>query len=182
VIAGEVGSRYARALFNLASSKAELESGRLELEAFVEALKNNPRLRTFLSAPQIKREEKRKVLQAILAGKTDQKFLNFLYFVLEKGRMNFLEEISREYHHRVKESLGVLEASLITAVPAGQELKERLKAKLEKNYQRKIEMKEKVDPQIVGGVILVLANQVMDWSIRDRLLSLKESLLEVRVA
>ena len=96
--------------------------------------------------------------------------------------MNFLEEISREYHHRVKESLGVLEASLITAVPAEQELKERLKAKLEKNYQRKIEMKEKVDPQIMGGVILVLANQVLDGSVRDRLASLKENLLAVRVA
>jgi len=182
MIAGEVGSRYARALFNLASSKAELESGQLELEALVEALKNNPRLRTFLSAPQIKREEKRRALQAILAGKVDQKFLNLLYFVLEKGRMNFLAVISREYHHRVKESLGIIETNLITAVPAEPVLKERLREKLEKAYRKKIEMKEKVDPQLVGGVILVLGNQVMDWSIRDRLLSLKESLLEVRVA
>ena len=182
MIAVEVASRYARALFDLASSQAELENHQFEIEAFVEALKKNPRLRTFLSAPQIKKEEKRKVLQATLAGKTDEKFLNFLYFVLEKGRMNFLEGIAREYHRRVKENLGVLEASLITAVPAGQQLKEKLKAKLERNYQRKIEMKEKVDPLILGGVILVLANQVLDWSVRDRLASLKENLLAVRVA
>lgn len=181
MIAGEVASRYARALFNLASSKAELESRQSDLEVFVEALKKNPRLRTFLSAPQIKREEKREVLRTILAGKTDEKFLDFLYFVLEKGRMNFLEEISREYHHRVKESLGILETSLITAVPAEPKLKERLREKLERAYEKKIEMKEKIDPQLVGGVVLVLGNQVMDWSVRDRLLSLKESLLEVRV-
>jgi F-type H+-transporting ATPase subunit delta len=182
MIAGEIASRYARALFNLASSKTELESRQLDLEVFVEALKKNPRLRTFLSASQINREEKRKVLQAILAGKTDEKFLDFLYFILEKGRMNFLEEISREYHHRVKENLGILETNLITAVPAEPKLKERLREKLERAYKKKIEMKEKIDPQLVGGVILVLGNQVMDWSVRDRLLSLKESLLEVRIA
>jgi F-type H+-transporting ATPase subunit delta len=182
MIAGEVAGRYARALFNLASSGSELERRQLDLEVFAEALKKNPRLRTFLSAPQIKREEKREVLQAILAGKTDEKFLDFLYFVLERGRMNFLEEISREYRRRVKENLGILETNLITAVPAEPKLKELLEEKLESAYNKKIEMKEKVDPQLVGGVILVLGNQVMDWSVRDRLASLKESLLEVRVA
>jgi F-type H+-transporting ATPase subunit delta len=181
MIAGQVASRYSRALFKLAASKEELEKRQQDLEGVVSILQSLPKLGQFLSAPQISRVDKEKVLEKSLGSKLDPQLLHFMLFLLEKGRLKHLPEISRAYHRMVKESLGILEASLITAVPAEAKIKENLQKKLEIAYQKKIEMKEKTDPQIMGGVILVVANQVMDWSIRDRLSSLKDNLLSVSV-
>jgi F-type H+-transporting ATPase subunit delta len=181
VIAGQVAARYSKALFKLAANPADLERREKDLEGVVEILRRHPKLGFLLSAPQIRAEQKKKVLENALAGRIDQKSLEFLYFLLEKGRMNHLEEISRQYRRLVKESLGVLEASLITAVPVDSVSRERLKSKLEASFRKKIEIKERIDSQILGGVILVLANQVLDWSVKDRLNSLKESLLSVQV-
>jgi len=181
VIAGEVASRYSRALFKLAATPLELEKRHQDLEGVVTLLQKIPKLGLFLSAPQISSDQKRKVLENSLGSQIDQKLLHFLLFLLEKGRMKYLPEIAKEYHRLVKESLGILEANLITAVPVEKSYRETLQKRLESSFKKKVEMKEKIDPQIMGGVILVLANQVIDWSIRNKLARLKEKLLAVRV-
>ena len=181
MIAGQVASRYSRALFKMAASKEELEIRQQDLEGVVSVLQSLPKLGQFLSAPQISRVDKEKVLEKSLGGKLDPQLLHFMLFLLEKGRLKHLPEISRAYQRMVKESLGILEASLITAVPADTKIKESLQRKREKAYKKSSEMREEIDPQIMGGVILVVANQVMDWSIRDRLSSLKENLWSASV-
>lgn len=181
MIAGEVASRYSRALFRLAATPLELEKRHQDLEGVVTLLQKIPKLGLFLSAPQISSDQKRKVLENSLGSQIDQKLLHFLLFLLEKGRIKHLPEIAKGYHRLVKESLGILEANLITAVPLEREDREALHQKLEKTYQKKVEIKERIDPQIMGGIILVLANQVIDWSIRNKLARLKEKLLAIRV-
>ena len=181
MISGEVASRYSRALFKLAATPVELERRLQDLESVLAALHESPKLGFFLSAPQIRMEQKEKVLETSLKGQIDEKLLHFLYFLLEKGRMRHLPEIAKEYHLLVKENLGILEANLITAVPAGKSHTEQLKKRLEKIFGKKVEMKEKLDPQILGGAILILANQVIDWSVRNKLARLKERLLATRL-
>src|SRR3990172_5362951 len=95
---GQIAARYSRALFRLAATREELEKRENDLGIVVEALEKLPKLRYFLSAPQITREEKNQALEKSLMGKVDQKFLHFLKFLLEKRRINHLPEIAQEYH------------------------------------------------------------------------------------
>src|SRR3989337_1490850 len=176
---GQIAARYSRALFRLAATREELEKRENDLGIVVEALEKLPKLRYFLSAPQITREEKNQALEKSLRGKVDQKFLYFLKFLLEKRRINHLPEIAQEYHRLVTQHLGILEANLITAVPVEESYKQRLQKKLESSFQKKINLKEKIDPHILGGVMLVLANQVIDWSVRNKIARLKEKLLAI---
>lgn len=181
MIAGAVASRYSKALFRLAASPQELERRHQDLESVVALLQRVPKLAFFLSAPQIRIGQKREVLENSLAGQIDERLMHFLFFLLEKGRMKHLPEIAKGYHRLVKENLGILEANLITAVAAERSYTEKLKKRLEDTFKKKVEIKEKIDPQILGGVILILANQVMDWSVRNKLARLKERLLATRL-
>src|SRR4030067_153728 len=130
MIAGEVASRYARALFKLAATPQELEKRHQDLDGVIGLLRQIPRLGLFLSAPQITRSEKEKLLEKSLGERVGPQLLHFVLFLLEKGRLKFLPEIAESYHRLVKENLGILEARLITAVPAEPGLKDRLKTKL----------------------------------------------------
>lgn len=177
MIRNAIASQYSKALFNIEVSKGNLEK-RLEImENFLQFLKSNPTLNKFLKSPQISVEEKKAILKNLIQNKTDITFLNFLLYLIDKRRFTYLPEITKEFHNKVNESLGIWEAELVTAIPIEESVKEKLRNKLETHYHKKIQFKEKIDKKIIGGALLVVGNQMIDWRIKTRLKKLKESLL-----
>jgi len=120
-------------------------------------------------------------LQDLLLGKIDSQILNFLLLLIDKRRLDGLWDISKKYRQLVQKELGILNAHLITAVPIDVKLKEKVKSKLEQLYRKKIEIQESVNPQIIGGMILMVDNQMIDHSIKNRLYRLKQNLLEANI-
>ena len=181
MIGGEVAVRYSKALFHLSASPAEQERRLSDLENLVTVIKKLPKLKFFLSAPQISLAQKKDALGQSLGEHIDRALLNFLFFLLDKGRIQFLEGITGQYRKMVKENVGVIEADLITSVPVGKEFQEKLVKRLENSFHKKIELKQKQDPAILGGAILILANRVIDWSIKNKIHRLKDRLLETKL-
>ena len=144
-------------------------------------LKKGTPLHNFLTAPQIRDEEKETVVKNIWSGKIENFLLNFLLFLLKKRRVQFFEQIALDFEKLYKEKLGIMEATLISVKKVEEKLQEKLISKLQKETGKKIQLLNKLDPVIIGGSILILANQVVDYSIRNRLNSLKEWLLAVKV-
>jgi F-type H+-transporting ATPase subunit delta len=176
-----VSKRYAKVLFDLDRNKDFLA---LRLEHFgqiIKILNENPNLRRFLQAPHIVQEEKRKILQEIFKEKFDPQFWNFLGFLIRKGRFDNLSHISTEYKLLVDEYLGLWEADITTAVPIDAECEAKLKAKMEKDFHKKIKLNKTVDPKLIGGAILVISNEMFDWSVIGRLRKLKENLIETQI-
>lgn len=181
MILSEVGTRYATALFNLADKQKKLEQINSQLQDLSKFLKKGTPLHNFLTAPQIRDEEKEKVVKKIWSGKIEEFLLNFLLFLMKKRRIQFLEQIALDFEKLYKEKLGILEATLISVKPIEEKQQEKLIQKLKKQTSKKIQLINKLDPGVIGGGILILANQVMDSSIRHKLNSLKERLLAVKV-
>lgn len=177
----EVGSRYATALFNLADKEKRLEKIQEETQILTGFLKKGSPLYNFLTAPQIRDEEKETVVKNIWSGKIEKSLLNFLLFLLKKRRVQFFEQIALDFEKLYKEKLGIMEATLISVKKVEEKLQEKLINKLQKETGKKIQLLNKLDPAIIGGSILILANQVVDYSIRNRLNGLKERLLAVKV-
>lgn len=177
MIIDEIAATYSRALFYLTASDDVLEKRLSDLEEVLELLKQFPDLRHILVAPQIETKQKGELLKKILGGSIDPVVMNFLFCVLDKGRFNCLPQIVRQYHRMVKSKLGILEIRFITAMEINSGFTDVLKAKLEKMYNTKIQIKEEIDPRIIGGAILVINNQMMDFSLKTRLNRLKNSLL-----
>ena len=177
----EVGSRYATALFNLADEENKLDKIQKETRILTGFLKKGTPLHNFLTAPQVRDEEKDKVVKNIWSGKIEKVLLNFLLFLLKKRRVQFFEQIASDFEKLYKEKLGIMEATLISVKKVEEKLQEKLINKLQKETGKKIQLLNKLDPALIGGSILILANQVVDYSIRNRLNGLKERLLAVKV-
>ncbi len=173
-----VALRYAKAQFNSDLAQGILEKGLDNFDSFLDFLKENPKVTKFLEAPQINLEDKKKALESIFKNKFEDSFFHFLFYLIEKGRLNYIAQIVQEYRLMVNQQLGIWEAKIITAVPLTPGIETTLKEKLENFYEKKIKLNKEIDPSIIGGAILVVANEMIDWSVKERLKKMKENLLE----
>ena len=96
--------------------------------------------------------------------------------MIHKGRLSNFGLIANEYKLMVNEYLGIWEADIVTAIPMDDESEAKLKQKVEEDFNKKMILNKKIDPKIIGGVILVIANEMLDWSVTGRLRKLKEKL------
>ncbi|OGC79728.1 MAG: ATP synthase F1 subunit delta [candidate division Zixibacteria bacterium RBG_16_43_9] len=178
-----VSKRYALALFNAAESAGEglTEQVQKELSFISDLWEKNAELRAFFEAPQIPGEDKEKMLQLTFRGKISELLLQFLLFLLSKGRLVHILEINTRYDQLLKEKEGLVEAQVITASPLDEGLSVSLKEKMEKKTGKKVSLTYKVEPEIIGGIRVIVGNQIIDHSIRTELDKLRESLLSLKV-
>lgn len=176
----EIAHRYSKALMNLCASNEQMEKWAKDLKTLHTALKHTPKWKYFFSIPQIPIQEKEQVISKALGENYDKKLQDFLFFLLKKGRFTYLSDIVKDFERRTAAHVGVKQAYVITAVPLEAKAKETLQNKLENFYNYKIQLIEKKDPSILGGVILVIGNKIIDHSIRNRLDNLEEYLESIR--
>ena len=177
----EIAKRYAVGLFYAALKHQVLDRVLEEQNSLASLLKEQPEFRSFLEVPQIQRKEKEELIKGIFLDKLHPVFYHFLLLLLNKHRLNYLIPITEEYEKLVKEHKGVIQAKITTAIPLEKSMVEKLKDKLEKKSGKKIEILLKVEPAIIGGITLILGNQIIDNSISHHLNQLKEEMLELRV-
>jgi F-type H+-transporting ATPase subunit delta len=171
-------STYAEALFEAAREREELEEVLSDLGEFVEALHDSEELRLFFYGGQVPERQKRRALDGLTEGmKTST--TNFLKVLVDNGREEILEEVLARYEDLVKEHLGKIEVEVTTAVELSEEQCDRLKERLRDVLEgREIILEANVDPDLVGGAVFRYGGRMMDGSIRGRLESLREGMLE----
>jgi F-type H+-transporting ATPase subunit delta len=170
---------YARTLLDYADEKGDLEDVRQEVE-FLIGMEAEPRLGLFLESPRIERKEKLRVLEKALKGKTTDTLYRFILLTVRNGRSAGLRDILEMFTVLYDEKIGLVKADVTTAVKLSDELRSRLKQTLEKRLDKTIELRPKVDEDILGGMIVRFKGMVADSSLKtaldemeDRMLSLK---------
>ena len=171
-------STYAEALFGAARGRDELEEVLSDLGEFVEVLHDSEELRLFFYGGQVPERQKRRALDGLTEGmKTST--TNFLKVLVDNGREEILEEVLARYEELVKEHLGRIEVEVTTAVELSEEQRDRLKKRLADVLEgREIILETNVDPDLIGGAVFRYGGRMMDGSIRGRLESLREGMLE----
>lgn len=158
---------YARALYEAARDRDRVETVRTELADFVESVREVPELRAILRDPQLDPRAKVQVLEQIL-GSSDQLVRNFLVLLTESGRGAELEEVERELERILAAEAGQLTLELTTAVDLSDKEFKDLVSQIEKKSGRSVEATRKVDPDLIGGVVLQVGSLRLDSSIRGR--------------
>lgn len=176
-----IASHYSKALFKLAKSDGQLENTAAALKEIARLFKEVPEFRSFLVEPFVKTEAKKELLKKLFQQNSDPELLEFLYFLLERKRVDLLPDIASSYAKLVNAKLGALEIGITTTVAIDKEMKEKIKQALENRFKKKVLIKDSVDPQILGGMVLKIGNQVMDGSIKAELSKLKDHLLATTV-
>lgn len=174
-----VAFRYAKVLFAIDRMKVNLEQRIVDFESILKILKDNPKLISFLHAPQVSLADKKRVLDTSLKGIFDPAFMNFLSYLIERKRLVYLDDIADAFKSIAYEELGIEEVDLVTAIPFDGEadIEAKLKQKLEERLGRKIRLNRIIDPKIIGGAILIISNKMLDGSVNGRLKELQEYLM-----
>jgi F-type H+-transporting ATPase subunit delta len=166
---------YANALFEAAVEKGRLEPVRQQLQQVVEADEQVPELRELLRNPRLDPRARAAAIEDVL-GDADELLRNFLLLLADKGRTGQLEEIAREFERLVARHEGVIHAELTTAVPLSDEEASKLLGQIEQSSGRKVEVTRRVDPDLIGGIVLQVGSHRLDASVRGRLDRLRREL------
>ena len=165
---------YADALFGVAKEKGKLDAIRDQLGQFADALADNREMQLFFFSPYFSSAEKESGLAKAVDG-AEPELLNFLQLLLEKHRMPVLFRIRKQFDSlwaKENKRLGVIVTSAVELDP---EIAERIGSELEEQTGEVVELESRVDPDILGGLVVQVGNMVLDTSIRNRLEKLRKS-------
>jgi F-type H+-transporting ATPase subunit delta len=171
-----VARRYASALFNVSVREGVLDTSERDLNAVMGVWGVNSQIDETMAHPRIPTPVKQKILRQVLEREVSPLILNYLLFLLDKHRMDLLEEIVREFQRLADEQRKVVRAHVTTAVPLSASEAEQLRQKVGQMTGLNAVLVPTVDPRIVGGVILRVGDQLWDGSVRGYLSELRQRL------
>lgn len=166
---------YAEALFK-AVPDAELTAWQQALEA-VAAVARDPQVQALADNPKVTSNQVFDVIVAAAKVTLATSLTNFLRTVLENGRLAALPLMVEQFQALVKARQGVSEAQIFSAFPIDAAQLAEIIGPLEKRFGRKLEAKVELDAELIGGVRVVVGDEVLDTSVKARLERMKSTLL-----
>jgi F-type H+-transporting ATPase subunit delta len=171
----ELGQVYARSLFQVAEEHDVLDDIHEQLGLWADALGQNKDLQTFFFSPRFSTAEKKDAIRKIIDG-GDERFLNFLELLAERHRLPVTFRIRREFDDLWREEHKLLSVEVTSAVDLDESLVDSIGARIEERTGRRIELTSRVDPDIIGGLVLRVGNKILDASVHGRLERLRRQL------
>jgi F-type H+-transporting ATPase subunit delta len=174
----EIAQVYARSLFEVAQEHGTLDRVRTELGEFADALEGNRDLAVFFFSPYFSTEEKKGALDRAIGG-ADDTTRNFLELLVEKHRMPAVFRVRRTLDALWEEENKLLPVEITSAVALDPAVVTRLQEEIGRQTGRRVELTETIDPDVLGGLVLRVGNQILDASIRTRLDGLRKQVARV---
>ncbi|MGN0642409.1 MAG: F0F1 ATP synthase subunit delta [Huintestinicola sp.] len=166
---GSVEKVYSEALLEIAEENGSLSELDEELNALVTVFEANPELTDVLSTPTVSDAEKLELIENVFKGRVSETAFNFLCVLTEKGRCRYLGSIAKAFRKSFYDISGIVEVTVTSTRPLTDSAREKLKAKLEKKYGKKVIMTEKVDMSIMGGLVVTCGDSMLDGSVKTKL-------------
>jgi F-type H+-transporting ATPase subunit delta len=176
----QVARVYAQALFDAAHDDGVIEPVRRELGDFVAALAASASLRDVLADPRVETAAKRRVLAEITRG-GQQLLANTLLLMLERGRFAAVPELHQAYDALATVEEGVVEVEVVSAAALSPETEKKIAARVQEATGRRVELARRVDPSILGGLVLRIGDIIVDGSVKARIRQLRRRLATAEV-
>ena len=171
-----VATRYAQALIAASKRAGVLDGVADSFAGFARIYRENPELESFLEGPQVADREKAALLNDIFGDKVEPVLLHFFLLLMDKGRIEFLADIQTAFQELVEIEQGYVRARVVTAVPLPEDLERDLTDKLAAMTGKKITLRKRVDPTVIGGVCVSMGDRVIDGTIRTNLTKMRAQL------
>lgn len=172
-----IARRYSAALYALTLEQANAATVTADLDNFAAALNDNPDLADFYASPVIERGLKMKILERTLAGRVDELTLNFLLLLVRKRREGLLAIVARQMHELLDEAAGREKAEVASPIALTPSQLAELARRLSRVYGRSIVPAEKVEPALLGGLVVQVGDRYVDASVAGKLEELRRHLL-----
>ena len=173
------GTRYARALFDVARKEADVQQAGQDLTGFVEFVSANDALQKIFANPAIPAPKKKAVVEALIAraGSMSPVVRKLLLLLAERDRLALLPDVAAAYQTRLMEHAKVVRAEIVTAIGLSADRIAALQQGLAQATGRQVQLESRVDPSIIGGAIARVGSTVYDGSVTRQLQKMKEALV-----
>jgi len=169
-IQASLAGRYASALFDLARDERQIEAVGRSLDLLAQALADSRELSELAASPLIDRDEAAKAFAAVAEKLAlDPITRNFLGVLARNGRKNQLRNVIRAYRRLAADHRGETTAEVVSAHPLKDDQLDALKAQLRSRAGRDVAIETRVDPEILGGIVVKLGSRMIDASVRTKL-------------
>ena len=173
-MASAAARRHARAAFQIALERNELDIWRGDLERLSKAIED-PLLFAFLENPKVHFESKAKVLRQGLAG-INPMVMNLALLLVSRGRFNIITDVAQEYERMVDEKKGIAHADVVAAIPLSSDDENKLARRLGDIVGSKVVVSTGVSPEIIGGLVIKVGDKLIDGSTKSQFRALKKSM------
>lgn len=166
----EVLEPYAEALMSLAQSQNLTDRIGEDMRSLLSILESSEELQQFISSPVVQADAKKAVLRQIAGEQLHPYTLNILMMLVDRRRIMFLEGICQHYQALLREMNQTVLAEVTSAVELTEAQQQSVREKvLAMTSARQVELDSKLDPDLIGGVIIKVGSQVIDASLRGQL-------------
>jgi F-type H+-transporting ATPase subunit delta len=166
---------YAEALFRLAVEKNALGKW-ADLLAEMAAIARNADMRSAIDNPKLSDSTIVELFLSIVKSPLDEDAKNFVQVLVENGRLGVLPQIVTQFDDLKSEHEGSADAEIVSAFPISEADLQTLTISLEKRFKRKIKPTVRLDKELIGGVKVIVGDEVLDASVRARLQSMATAL------
>lgn len=172
---GKISVRYANALFQSALEKKMLDKVYRDM-VFLSEICSVPEFKEMLESPIIVPSRKTGIIHKTIGKNLEEITFSLIDIVVSNGREVFLPAIAREFMRKTKEFNGITETILTTAVKVDKKISDKISGLIADIFKTKVELKEIVDKDIIGGFILKIEDNYIDASVRNKLRKIENEL------
>ena len=176
-IRASLAGRYASALFDLARDGKQIDAVGRSLDTLNQALADSRELSELVDSPLVSRAESGRAFAALAPQlQLDPITSNFIGVLARNGRKRELRSVIRAFRRLAADHRGETTADVITARPLNDDQVAQLKSQLRARAGTNVAIDARIDPQILGGIIVKVGSQLIDASIRTKLNRLAQAM------
>lgn len=177
-----VARRYAEAFFAIAQERDQIDQLQQELELVVSTIDEIENLKEYLNHLLIPAQEKKDTISKIFGDKLSEVTLHFFFVIIEKRREGYIGLITEEFKDMADESRNIAKAELIAAREVPEDEIKTLADKLSASTGKTVQLRQTVDPDLIGGIKIRMGDQVIDGTVAKKLEVLREKLRQVKIS
>ena len=168
-----VAQIYSRALLELAERQGVADAVRGELAELAERTDRDARFAGFISSPLVDPDDRERFLEKVFRGRLSEVLVDALQVMNRKGRLALLPTLAMVYHDDHEALRGRVEAHVVSAVALTDAARQRLRQTLARSTGRTVDLVERVDPALLGGLIVQVGDRKYDGSVRHKVRTLR---------
>jgi F-type H+-transporting ATPase subunit delta len=168
---------YAKALYQLADEKGRVDEVYDELRDLSTLFKDSKELYALLTSPKVDRKEKKRIIRDTLGPVCSRLTVYFLLTLIDKNREVLIPFMSEEFKEILDDVHNRIDVEVTSAIRLEDDMLRRIKDALSRVLQKEIVLQPRVDPDILGGIIVRVEDTVLDSSLKGRMERLRERML-----
>jgi F-type H+-transporting ATPase subunit delta len=174
-----VAKVYAESLYGAAAKTSQAQLILDELQSFVgEVYKADPKIEVFLTSVIVGRDRKADLIKSVFSTRASATFFSFLSVLNDHDRLDLLRPILTAYRELFDQRSGRIHVHVRSAQPLPDDQRERLIVELKKAFEREPILESRVDPDLLGGLVVQVGDWLYDASVRSNLDTLRNQIIE----